>query len=192
MKGGMFNDSDIIDVNDIIDVVASDDSVGVSDDSVGVVKDELCDFDFEDDITRLGDEVLTSLGKIHVPTKELRKKVRVLSGYGLNQERIAFIIGCTVHDIRRHYSRDCRDGRAYAFARIAQTGYKKALEGDTAMMRFYLKSMSKKDEFDDTLKIEHTGADGGDIKHSVTLAGILEQLDGNSKGLPGDTEKQKD
>jgi hypothetical protein len=150
MKNGMFEDSDII------DVVASDDSVEV-------VSDELCDFDFEDDITRLGDEVLTSLGKIHIPTKELRKKVRVLSGYGLNQERIAFIIGCTVHDIRKHYGRDCRDGRAYAFARIAQTGYKKALGGDTALIKYYLSSFSKADEFNDTKRIEHTGADGGEL-----------------------------
>ena len=178
----MFNDSDIIDVVALDDsAVALDDSVVASDDRVEVVGDELCDFDFEDDITRLGDEVLTSLGKIHVPTKELRKKVRVLSGYGLNQERIAFIIGCTAHDIRKHYGRDCRDGRAYAFARIAQTGYKKALEGDTAMMRFYLKSMSKKDEFDDTLKIEHTGADGGELSVVHKIEHVIVEIKHDSK-----------
>lgn len=150
MGGIVFNDSDII------DVVASDDSVEV-------LGDEFDSFDFDRELSELGDDVLSKMGDKHVPTKELRKKVRVLSGYGLNQERIAFILGCTPWDIKKYYARDCRDGRAYAFARIAQTGYKKALGGDTTLIKYYLSSFSKADEFNDTKKIEHTGANGGEL-----------------------------
>jgi hypothetical protein len=47
-------------------------------------------------------------------------------------------------------------------------------------------------KYGDFNKMELTGANGGAIEHSVTLASILEQLDGNTKGLPESAEKQED
>jgi hypothetical protein len=47
-------------------------------------------------------------------------------------------------------------------------------------------------DYSDRSKVELTGAKGGAIEHSVTLASILEQLDGNTKGLPESAEKQED
>ena len=47
-------------------------------------------------------------------------------------------------------------------------------------------------DYSDRSKVELTGANGRAIEHSVTLASILEQLDGNTKGLPENTEKQED
>jgi hypothetical protein len=47
-------------------------------------------------------------------------------------------------------------------------------------------------DYSDRSKVELTGANGRAIEHNVTLASILEQLDGNTKGLPENKEKQED
>ena len=68
--------------------------------------------------------------------------VRAMAGYGIPHDKIAVLIrdGISVDTLKKYYKRELDTGRAAAHAKIGQTLFQKAVEGDTACLIFYLKS----------------------------------------------------
>ena len=79
-------------------------------------------------------------GKRHKPTAESRKLVSELSALGIKNEDVCAMIDTSIPTLLKHYEKEIREGRIKANAKIAQTLYKKAIEGDTACLIFWAKT----------------------------------------------------
>ena len=79
-------------------------------------------------------------GKRHKPTADTRKMVTELSALGLRNEDICAMIKTSIPTLLKHYEKEIREGRIKANAKIAQTLYKKAIDGDTACLIFWAKT----------------------------------------------------
>jgi len=79
-------------------------------------------------------------GPKHVPTEEMRIKVRALAGYGLPQADIARIIGLSEVTMTKHYRREIQEGRANASAGIAQSLYRQAINGNVTAAIYWTKA----------------------------------------------------
>ena len=100
----------------------------------------------------------------HKPTDEQRKTVAAMCAYGVPQTDIAAVIGINPETLRTHYREELDSSTAKANAKVAEMLYKKAIGGDTACMIFWLKTRAK---WQETMKQEHQGVDGGPIEHVV-------------------------
>ncbi len=67
------------------------------------------------------------------------KTVLALAQYGVPEEDICEVIDCCVETMHKLYKRELRKGKALAKAALAQTAYKKAIDGDTTMLIFQCK-----------------------------------------------------
>lgn len=90
------------------------------------------------------------------PTDEQRKQVEALSGYGLPQEQIASVIGCSQDTLAKYFSKELADGLAKANSRVAQFLYQQATKNLTAAI-FWAKTRMRWRETD---RLEVTGKDG--------------------------------
>jgi hypothetical protein len=73
------------------------------------------------------------------PSEAQRKKVKSLSAVGIPQEEIARQIGVrSPKTLRKHFRHELDRGVTEANANVAGALYNKALEGDTAAMKFWL------------------------------------------------------
>ena len=79
-------------------------------------------------------------GKRHKPTAESRKLVSELSALGIKNEDVCAMIDTSIPTLLKHYEKEIKEGRIKANAKIAQTLYKKAIEGDTACLIFWAKT----------------------------------------------------
>lgn len=104
----------------------------------------------------------------HVPTDELRLQVKTLAKV-TSKEAIAATIGVSVATLHRHYRAELDDGLNEAVATVGAKLLGKALEGNLTAMIFFLKTRGKGAY---SQRIEHTGADGGPLRH-VDLSGFL-------------------
>lgn len=97
----------------------------------------------------------------HVPTAELREKVRLWSMVGTKQEVIAAELGITVDTLAKHYREELDEATARGVANVATNLYTKAMSGDVTSMIFYLKTRGRWSEKaavgdkDNPLVIEH-------------------------------------
>jgi hypothetical protein len=95
------------------------------------------------------------------PTKEERAKVKMMAGYGIQQEHIASVLredGINVFTLRKYFSKELLQGRAEANTVVAQRLFKRAVDdGDTTACIWWTKSQMG---WSDTQKIEHTSPDG--------------------------------
>jgi hypothetical protein len=66
--------------------------------------------------------------------------VTELSALGLRNEDICAMIKTSIPTLLKHYEKEIREGRIKANAKIAQTLYKKAIDGDTACLIFWAKT----------------------------------------------------
>ena len=103
--------------------------------------------------------------KPHVPDAKTRATVEAMSSYGIPQEDIAAVIGIDSKTLRLYYRTELDTATAKANSQVAQRLYKKALDGDTSSMIFWLKTRAK---WAETVRQEHTGANGGAIQVSTT------------------------
>lgn len=71
---------------------------------------------------------------------EKAKLIRNLSQYGLPQEQIARLVNLSVGTMLRLYREEYDKGAAVANAQVAQRLFKKALDGDTAALIFWVKA----------------------------------------------------
>ncbi len=78
--------------------------------------------------------------KPHAPTEETRRLVTNLALVGYPQEVIAKQIGISRPTLVKHYREELDFGGYGATAMVAGRLFKKALDGDTASMVFWMKS----------------------------------------------------
>lgn len=79
-----------------------------------------------------------------IVSEENKKKIRLMSGYGLRDEDIANICDISQASLRDHFSQELKIGRSRAFNKVAKTAFRMATSGkDTAMTIFWLKVRGK-------------------------------------------------
>lgn len=79
----------------------------------------------------------------HIVTKENQELVKALSSFGISREDIATYIGVSGSTIDKHYKKEMEIGPTAANAQIAKRLYKKAIDGDTTCMIFWLKCRAR-------------------------------------------------
>lgn len=79
----------------------------------------------------------------HVPNEKTRGQVQALSGFGIKAEDIASYIGIAKQTLYKHYREELMTGVVGANARVAETLYNKAINGDTTACIFWLKTRAK-------------------------------------------------
>ena len=67
-------------------------------------------------------------------------QITTLAGLGLRLVDIGLVVGMSERTIRRNYDADVKKGVAVANAKIAQTLFSKAIEGDTTSLIFWCKT----------------------------------------------------
>lgn len=110
--------------------------------------------------------------KAFVPTENERKQVKALSGYGLPFPQIAALIrdGIHVDTLRSHFADELLVGKATANAQVAGGIFKKAMAGDTVLMKFWATTQIG---WRETQQVEHSGPNGGAIAvASVDFKGL--------------------
>jgi len=98
------------------------------------------------------------------PTKEERKQVEAMAGYGVPHEQIAVLIGedgIDADTLKKHFRKELAQGKAKANARVGQTLFQKATAGDTTAAIWWSKTQMG---WKDTQTHEISGVDGGAIK----------------------------
>ncbi len=75
-----------------------------------------------------------------IPTDDQREKVRMLRCCGVTHPMIASVLKIGVRTLEKHFREELSIGLADANAQIAGALYRKAIEGDTTAMIFWLKS----------------------------------------------------
>lgn len=77
----------------------------------------------------------------HHPTTEQRKTVEALAGYGVPELNIASVIGIDPKTLRKHYRHELDTAFITANARVAQSLFKMATEGqNVAAAIFWMKA----------------------------------------------------
>lgn len=110
--------------------------------------------------------------KAFSPTENERKQVKALSGYGLPFHQIAALIrdGIHIDTLREHFAAELVVGKATANAQIAGGIFKKALAGDSNLMKYWGATQLG---WKETQHVEHTGANGAPIAvASVDFKGL--------------------
>lgn len=98
------------------------------------------------------------------PTKEERKQVEAMAGYGVPHEQIAVLIGedgIDADTLKKHFKKELAQGKAKANARVGQTLFQKATAGDTTAAIWWSKTQMG---WKDTQAHEISGPDGSAIK----------------------------
>jgi len=103
----------------------------------------------------------------HVRTEQNAKMVEAMTAYGVTQGDIAAVLGVSLSTIKTHYRDELDTAIAKANSKIAERLYKKALDGDTTSMIFWLKTRAR---WAETIKQEHSGPEGGPVQHEVRTA----------------------
>lgn len=79
----------------------------------------------------------------HKPTDKLRDEIERLSSVGIPQDDIALMVGITSRTMRKYYRDELDVATSKANASVAGTLFKKAMDGDTTCMIFWLKTRAK-------------------------------------------------
>ena len=74
------------------------------------------------------------------PTDDQRKQVEAMAGYGVPQPDIALVIGVSEMTLRKYFALELTVGVAKANARVGQSLFNQAINGNTTAMIFWLKS----------------------------------------------------
>src|SRR4051794_29743072 len=95
----------------------------------------------------------------HVPTPTSRQQVQAMAGYGIDQEKIAAIIGICDKTLRKHYRNELDLGLDKANSLVAQALFQNATANNNVTAQiFWMKTRAGWRE-----KVDHThaGPDGG-------------------------------
>jgi hypothetical protein len=140
--------------------------------------------------------------KPHEPSEENRKLASALSAYGIPQADIARRIGVSIPTLTKYYQTDLDDGMMEANAKVGEFLFqaasgaalaKKASHADCIRAAmFWAKTRMGWRETD---RIEHTGEDGGPLRHALTInpqklspgamAELLDAADSDETSKPG-------
>jgi hypothetical protein len=88
----------------------------------------------------LSPEKLRTPGRRHRPTEDTRAAVKALAAFGVPQEEICLYIGINDKSLRKHYRDELGVGPIFASARVAQSLFNRAINGDVAAQIFWLKA----------------------------------------------------
>jgi hypothetical protein len=109
-------------------------------------------------------------------THEQRKNVEAMAAYGIDEGKIACIIGDRGIDpktLRKHFRHELDVGATKANAVVGQTGYQMATSGrHPAVTIFWMKCRM---HWKETNVLQHTGPDGGPIE--ISNDQLNDQLD---------------
>ena len=97
----------------------------------------------------------------HQPTPEQRYLVSMHATVGTPHATIADILGIDAKTLRKHYRKELDHAMATANATIGGALYRKARDGDTAAMIFWMKTRAR---WRETNRHEITGADGEPVE----------------------------
>ena len=99
------------------------------------------------------------------PSDKDRATVKAMASYGVPQEDIGRVVGCSHVTLRKHYADELATAAIMANAKIAETAYSMAVSGqNSAATFFWLKCRAGWREVE---RIEHVGGDGGAVKLEV-------------------------
>jgi len=101
-----------------------------------------------------------------VPTEQMRSDVRTWIKI-TDAASIALKLGISRDTLDRHFKKELAEGRFEAVAHIGGHLLKKAMSGNLDAQKFYLRTQGKWNA-----RVEHTGADGGAIRH-IDLSSAL-------------------
>ncbi len=73
-------------------------------------------------------------------TDEQRKQVQTLTGYGLNQDQIAGMLGITRQTLAKHCGAELAKGKDLAYTQAVQGLFNNIKKGKEASIFFYLKT----------------------------------------------------
>jgi hypothetical protein len=100
------------------------------------------------------------------PSREQRKMVEAMTGFGIPQQAIAKVVGISEPTLRKHFEREISDGVTIANSKVAEFlwkyatgGHGKGSEAVTAAI-FWMKSRAG---WLDRVSVEHTGRNGKDL-----------------------------
>lgn len=92
--------------------------------------------------------------------------IRRLAAVGIPDDQIACVIGISESQLQNKFSALLHRVRTEANAKVGQTLFKKAIEGDTACAIFWAKCRM---QFREINRTEITGADGGPMTINVVI-----------------------
>ena len=97
----------------------------------------------------------------HKPTDQQRKQVEALAGYGIPHLGMAAIMGIDRKTLEKHYRAELDVGSAKATAKVAESLYRQAVEGNTSAAIFWMKARAGWSE-----KTQHeiSGPNGGPVQ----------------------------
>ena len=90
-------------------------------------------------------------------TDEQRKQVKLLSGMGMKQDRIAMVVGIPEATLQRRCKEELASGPAVVDGMVFSQIFQKIAAGDNTMIIFYCKTRLR---WVDTTRVELTGKDG--------------------------------
>lgn len=108
------------------------------------------------------------------PTPEQRKMVESLSSYGIPQDEICKVVGCSVPTLEKHFRAELDTATTKANAMVAQRLYQMAVAGNPpAATFFWLKTRANWRE---------TTVIAGDKDAPLQTRVVIEVVDGPAKG----------
>jgi predicted transcriptional regulator len=114
--------------------------------------------------------------------------VKALAAIGCPVEEIADEVGVNKKTLERRFSKDIEKGRLKRNRSLRRKQFELAMKGDRTMLVWLGKVLLGQSE-----KIQHTGEDGGPIKHEHAVATMTnEQLDKEIEKLIGPISGTKD
>ena len=113
-------------------------------------------------------------GKRIRPTEKDRKQVSALTAYGIPQDAIAKLMGIQRVALARHYKKELALAVHQANARVAESLYQLAINGNLGAMTFWLKTRAHWREVD---RLEITDP-GGEALGTGAVAMLMERLEG--------------
>lgn len=107
-------------------------------------------------------------GKLFTPTEKERAQVEAMAGYGVPHENIASLVrdGIDADTLKKHFKKELAQGKAKANAKVGQTLFQKAIDGDVSAAIWWSKAQM---QWKDTSKVEHTGAEGAPLFNGVRV-----------------------
>ncbi|TQE96068.1 MAG: hypothetical protein FKY71_16850 [Spiribacter salinus] len=102
----------------------------------------------------------------HEPTDQQRRQVEAMAGYGIPHLDMAAVIGIDRKTLEKHYRRELDTGSTKATAKIAESLYRQAVEGNTSAAIFWMKARAG---WSEKTRHELSGPDGGPMQAVVIL-----------------------
>ena len=106
----------------------------------------------------------------HAPTEQDRGMVTTMVAYGIPQREVAAVVGVSINTLRKHYKNEIDTAGARATTRIAETLYRRALDGSIRACTFWLERRGG-DKWKLKQTLEHEGNINVSGQYTLKLGG---------------------